>query len=391
MNANQKIRVLQLVSGLDVQGASGGQGRFAATLAQRINPREFQTCALWTYHTPSESDQTSHLEEAGIPVFRACSWEADAPYYSFWNAGKNLWAWAWLLPEIDLIHSHSEFGDLLTPLLRARFPRVKLLRTVHNREWVRRPLRRLTLTHLLYPLVFHGEIAVSQGLQDQLNQRPLARLLRRRAIHIPNGLDLSRFADPQQDPTSKREQLGFSQETILLGSVGRLDHQKGHTYLLAATARVLRQLPKVHLVIIGDGVLEPQLKQQTHNLGIASQVHFMGPRKDVDEILPALDLYVSASLWEGLPTAILESMAAGTPVIATDIPGTNEIIRHGENGWLVPPRNPTALAEAILHLLTNPHLRTELAKKGLQRVKAFDMDKIVKQHEMLYRNLVKRT
>jgi glycosyltransferase involved in cell wall biosynthesis len=246
------------------------------------------------------------------------------------------------------------------------------------------------LTHLLYPLVFHGEIAVSQGLQDQLNRRPLARLLRRRAIHIPNGLDLSRFADPQQDPASKREQLGFSQETTLLGCVGRLDHQKGHTYLLAATARVLQQLPKVHLVIIGDGVLEPQLKQQSHRLGIASQVHFLGARKDVDEILPALDLYVSASLWEGLPTAILESMAAGTPVFATDIPGTNEIIRHGEDGWLIPPGNPTALAEAILHLLTNPHLRAELAKKGLQRVKAFDMDKIVQQHEMLYRKLVKR-
>jgi hypothetical protein len=102
MNANQKIQVLKLVSGLDIQGASGGQARFAATLAQRIKPHEFQiwVAALWAYHTPSESQQTSHLEEAGIPVFRACSWEADAPYHSFWNAGKNIWAWAGHLPAI---------------------------------------------------------------------------------------------------------------------------------------------------------------------------------------------------------------------------------------------------------------------------------------------------
>jgi len=122
-------------------------------------------------------------------------------------------------------------------------------------------------------------------------------------------------------------------------------------------------------------------------LGISDHVIFTGPREDVERILTCFDLFVSASHWEGLSTVILEAMASCVPVVATDIPGNQEILEDGKSGWLVPPGNPGAMAETILWALRRPSLRRRYARQARDAVEAFSIETVSRQYERLYLRL----
>jgi glycosyltransferase involved in cell wall biosynthesis len=261
------------------------------------------------------------------------------------------------------------------------------VRTVHNGhryEWRKRPLRRLLLTNTLYPLAFAAEIGVNPGIVDSLNRRKVARLLRRQAIYVPNAIDLTRFTGIQVDARAKRRALGLPPEAWVVGTVGRLVEGKGYESLLEAAAIVRRELPQVYLMLIGEGELGDLLRDRAHEFGIADRVLLTGPRSDIEELLACLDLFVSPSLWEGLSTAILESMASKVPVVATDIPGNRAIVQDQVNGWLVPTGDPEALAQAVIGALREPSLRTRYADRALDTVRGFSIDAVASEHERLY-------
>jgi len=169
-----------------------------------------------------------------------------------------------------------------------------------------------------------------------------------------------------------------------VGSIGRLAEEKGYPFLLDAFARVLDSHPEVCLLLVGDGPLGPELRSHAETLGIASHVVFAGSQTDIEAIFAGLDLFVSSSLWEGLSTVLLESMAAGTPVVATDIAGTREIIRRGQNGWLVPPADAAALAQAIREALENEAARARFAGRAREDARAFSIGAIAAGHEKIY-------
>lgn len=385
---SQPVRVLELIYGFQVGGRGGGIGRFGIELCRALNRQQFNVhlCGLFDRGTPLEEKWLTQLNNESIPAFYASKWDERNPYCSFWNSVRFLWKWQSQY-RADIVQSHSEFTDVAALILQLHPRRPIILRTVHygfQREWRKRPLRRLLLTNFLYPLLFNTEIGVSQAITANLNQRPMAKLLKRRALCVNNAIDLQRFQRPNLDRASKRMSMNVPKDAPLIGTVGRLTEQKGYTYLIDAAAMVLRQIPQAYFLIVGDGELADTLKDQAHVRGIANQVLFTGPRSDVEEILACLDLFVSASLWEGLPTVIMESMAAGIAVVATDIPGTRELVRDQHTAWLVPPANASALAQSLQVALKDTQSRQEFANRAYQDIQSLSIKPIANEYEKIY-------
>jgi glycosyltransferase involved in cell wall biosynthesis len=386
----KKIRVLEIISGFAVEGPLGGIERFGIELAQALDPTLIEpiVCGLWAYGSPFEQQWVDRLRAKGINAFIAADWDEQAPYRSFWRAWQGMQT---ILQEpVDVIHSHCQFGDLLALLFKKRLKARRLIRTVHNeREWGKRPLRRLLLTELLYPWRFDFEVGVAQQVVDNLDRRLAARLLQRRSARLYNALNLARFQQLPDRRQATRERLGIAPEAVVIGSVGRLTAQKGYSYLLKAAPLILAQKPEAFFLLVGGGELEQSLQQEALELGLAHRILFTGPRNDVEELLASMDIFINSSLWEGLPTVILESMAAHLPVIATSVSGNQELISHGRTGLLVPPADREALTTAVITLMSlSPEAQQEMCRQAYRFVaENFTIHAVARQHELMYSHL----
>lgn len=379
-----RIRVVQIIKNFSIESGGGGIERFGIALAQELDPIRFETslCGLWNNGTNFERERIRQINVSGVNAFTAATWNEAHPYRAFNQAFRGLRTWLVNNP-MEILHCHSEFSDMaVLPYGLKRRPII--LRTVHNREWSKRPLRRLLLTNFLYPLLFRREIGVSEGIVEVLNHRPLARLQQKKALCIHNAVNLERFQNVKIDTHSKRVDLSLPIDAPVIGTVGRLTRQKGYSFLLDAAVRVLAEIPQARFVIVGDGDSAQALLNQAIRLGISDQVLFTGPRTDVEELLAIFDLFVSSSLWEGLPTVIMESMAAGIPVVATDIPGTRELAVEDAIGWLVPPGDEEKLGTAILTALRNPTRRESCSIHARHIVRSYTIQTVAAEYAAMY-------
>lgn len=189
-----------------------------------------------------------------------------------------------------------------------------------------------------------------------------------------------------------RSGLGLEQDVFLVGVVAHLVRVKGHPTLLHALARV----PLAHLVIAGKPLEQDyvdELHRLASELGLQDRVHFIGNVENVPALHAELDAFVLPTLGrgEGCPVALLEAMACGKPSVATDIPGSRDVIEHGVSGLLVPPEDPDALSEALLRLMNSAELRASLAEGARQRILAnYTIEREVAEHEALYLEVMGR-
>lgn len=386
-----RIRVAELVNGFAVEGPGGGASRFGISLGKNLDLNRFQPSilGLWNFGMPYEIERMTALNQAGILAYAASDWQEHNPYRSFWLAFLKLRKFFATNP-IDILHSHSEFGDIVSLLLKTFHRRLIIIRTIHNGyqiEWRRRPFRRLLLTNFLYPILFSAEIGINQSIVEQLDKRWIAQLLHKNAIEQPNAIDLHRFTNIHYSRSAILNELSIDKDAFIVGSVGRLAIEKGIEHLLQAARLVVRENPHIHFVIVGEGDLHSSLEQSAFNLGISKHVCFTGARPDIEAIYAGLDVLVNTSLWEGLSTVILEGMAARVPVIATDIPGNKALLTHGQDSILTPPAQPDKLADTILTISRDQSLREKLVKNGLETVKSYGIKAIAQEHESLYHQL----
>jgi glycosyltransferase involved in cell wall biosynthesis len=174
-----------------------------------------------------------------------------------------------------------------------------------------------------------------------------------------------------------------------VGIVGRLFPIKNHHLFLDAAARIAKQAPETRFVIVGDGALRADLEKMACDLGIGESVLFLGWRQDMARILADLDVLVVSSDNEGTPVSAIEAMASGKPVVATRVGGLPDVITEGRTGYLVPPKDAAALADAVLKLIADAEARARMGQAGRQAAcERFAETRLIRDTEALYRQLL---
>lgn len=222
-------------------------------------------------------------------------------------------------------------------------------------------------------LLSHRLVCVDQKVRDVFRQGyffPDSKL-----GVVENGADLGRFLALPRRTTG---------ETVTFGNIGRLDPVKGHDILLKAIALLRREHLHVRLRILGDGDLQSDLRALAQRLSITDAVSFEGFSLDTPAFLANTDVYVISSLSEGLPLTLLEAMAAGVPVVATAVGGIPKVIDKAKCGWVCPPNNPEALADAMRQALLAPDLATIGARGRAATKKSFSIERMARDYEDLY-------
>lgn len=269
--------------------------------------------------------------------------------------------------NIDIVHSHQE-RTLLHAYLATRFlkKRPYVLQTEHNRsidgweEYVSKNMF-VFIGSILLGNRIDKYIAVSKAVKNFLVQKQ--KIKNENVAVIPNAVNTSIFKKIYEDENRiiNRSKFGIKEEEIIIGTVARLELQKGHTYLLQAAKLCIEENRNIKFLLVGDGSLRQKLICESKDLGILENVIFMGWRTDIPELMRCMDIFLLPSLWEGMPLVVLEAMSTGIPVIATKVSGTPEIIHHNKNGLLIEPKNIGDMYEKLKYLIKNSDERHRLS------------------------------
>ena len=286
--------------------------------------------------------------------------------------------------DYDIVQSQHEKSDLINALL----PRVTGVSRISNRRDMgfqknfrtRAAFRRANAR-------FDRIVAPSRSILDALVAGENADS--GRCVAIPNGVDTARFhAVDAAERTRLRAALGFGADECLIGCVASFTPVKRHDILVDAFAQAQRRFPQARLLLIGDGPLRSDVEERSRASGAAHAIRFLGSRGDVENILPALDVFALASSTEGMSNAILEAQACGVAVVATAVGGNVELVQQQATGVLVPALQPDALAEALANLIAAPARRSELGSAAQRRVeREYSTQAMVNGYERLYREL----
>ncbi len=379
--------LLLLANGLDIGHSVGGAEVFCAELCLALAQQPWRcTLGLLAWQGGAvEQAWKERLTQAGIRVVHPPAGQKRSLGFSL----RQLWG-VCRSEQVVLVHSHCQLGSLIAAALRQSGQVKAALRTVHiDQEWGTGPLAwglRQIFSKGLFGLALDAQACVSRGMAARLSRSLGARLGGRLVLTIPNAIPDLWFAG--QKPTRPAPQAGPRPPT--LGMVGALIARKGHAWLIEALAQLAAELPEVRLWLVGEGPERGRLEALARQLQVERQVLFLGQRADVAELLPQLDVFVLPSFVEGLPTVILESMASGTPVVASDIAGNRELIEDGLTGWLVPVGSATALAETLRRVLAAPQARRQVAEAAAQQAQAFRISTVAQQYAGLYAQLLRR-
>lgn len=290
--------------------------------------------------------------------------------------------------NIDILHAHMYHAGLYGRLaaLAAGGRRPKSVLSVHNiypkvkthRSLVNRALN--TFTSRI--------IAVSEPVAEDVLKHDHADP--RKVIVLQNGVDIDRH-DLTFGKEVAKKRLGLKSSDFVLGSVGRLAESKGHNYMLEALSIINKSGYGFKLLIAGSGPLEKSLREESAALGLSEDAILLGERHDIPEIYRAMDLYLMSSLWEGAPLALADAMAAGLPSVATSVGGMPEQLNYGECGIIVPPKDPEAMANAVIGLYKNKDKMASLAEKARKRaLDKYSSEAMVRKLEDIYASLFQK-
>ena len=240
-------------------------------------------------------------------------------------------------------------------------------------------LERLTAS-ITRAFILVSRANMEEGLQERIFTTD-------KAVLIRSGIDISEYQSVQCDRMAVRASLGITNGGPVVAMVACFKPQKAPLDFVKTARLVIDEHERVEFLLVGDGVLRSNIKELAEELKISDKVHLAGWRKDVPEIMNSIEILVLTSLWEGLPRVLPQAMAAGVPVVASDVNGSREAIHDGVNGFIIEPHDIQGMARRILYLLKHPDVARSMGKKGTEMVREFDIWKMLKQQELLYSSL----
>lgn len=286
--------------------------------------------------------------------------------------------------RIDVLHTYLVSANIYGAIA-ARMARVPVITSRRDIGFSRNWRLRLVEERLINPLV-HRVVAVSPAVAELTRREhgiPPGRL-----VTIENGVDVLVWRPEGQPRAEARRELGLRDDEVAVGVIGHLSPVKGHADFLEAAARVSAQAPPTRFVLVGDGPLRSELHALAASLGLGDRVVFAGTRADMPRVLSALDVVAVPSHSEGMSNALLEAMAMALPVVATRVGGNPDVVRDGETGRLVAPRNPAELARVLLELVMDRTARDSLGRAARRYVASnLSLSGMVARYEELYRGV----
>ncbi len=349
----------------------GGAERMVATLAASLQAAGADNLVI----APADGEGWLARELAGTGV-RVESFRLDRPFSPAFARGL---ATTLKRNRIALAHSH-EFTMAVYGAWAARRAGIPHLFTMHGSRYYAGRLQRRVAMRVAAALS-GPVVAVSQSLAQHLSRDIWLRASR--VVMIPNGAALARVAR-----STLRAELKLGPDDRLALAVGNLYPVKGHIHLLDALDLLRDRFPRLHVAIAGRGDLQTSLEERARALGVGDRVHLLGLRSDVGNVLAGADVFVLPSLSEGLPMALIEAMLAARPIIATNVGEIGSVLRGGRDGMLVPPGDPSALANALAHVISDPAEARRLDTAAALRAEDFTVAKMMDRYAALYGTLL---
>ncbi len=361
-----RVRVVVLVNDL----AAGGAQRVALEQATALDPERFEVEIASLELKPEHGWAAGRA--GGLPVRRirpprlVCYLREFRPH---------------------VVHAHLLVAGAAGVLAARAAGGARVVTTFHNlTDWEEKAWHPVRL--LARPLLERCDavVAITEAVRAAMAR--VSPRLARRAVVIHNGADLASFRGVRAARVASRSRLGYEPGAFVVGAVARLDPRKGVDLLLDATARACGRLANLQVLIVGDGPERARLEAQARALGLEARVRLAGEQRDVRPFLAALDLFAAPSRTEGQGVAIVEALAAGIPVVAARVGGIPEVLGEGEYGWLAPPGDPGAWAEALVRAATTPAELERLAAKGPTGARRFSIETSRARLEELYLELL---
>lgn len=369
--ADERLRVLWLVKGL----GPGGAEMLLVSAARVADHGRFAYEAA--YLLPWKSHLVPRLEAAGVKVHCLGVANVLVPTW-FWRLRRLL-----VQGRYDVLHLHSPMVAGVARVVARTLPRrlrPAIVSTEHNTWWSYSRATRWA-NALLYRRDAH-RWAVSDDVHHTIwpSHAEGVEVL----VH---GLVLGDVQEGLRHRAEVRRELGVTDDQVLVGTVANYRTQKGYPDLLAAAAEVCRQVPNARFCAVGQGPLEDEIRARHAELGLGDCFQLLGFREDVFAVLAACDVFALASLHEGFPIAVMESLAAGVPVVATAVGGVPDAIQDGVNGFIVQPGRPEELADRLIRICSDDELRARCAAAAHAGGQVYDICDAVARVEQVYAEL----
>jgi glycosyltransferase involved in cell wall biosynthesis len=387
---HRPIRVLRVISRLNI----GGPAIHVALLSRRSDSDRFESLLATGLENAGEGNMLEFVRAQGVEPVIVPELVADS------LIGPRDLVALWKLVRIirrfrpDIVDTHTAKAGFIGRIAGALTGVPVRIHTFHGHvlhgyysaiknsifRRVERLLGRLT-THF---------IAVSDQVRLDLIDYGVAPA--EKISVIPLGLDLSPFLNCAVLRGSFKRELGLPEATLLVGIVSRIFAIKNHALFVDAAARVMGQVPNARFVVVGDGVLRPEMEARAANLGLNGRMIFTGWRRDLPAIYADMAALVISSNNEGTPFSAIEAMAASVPVVGTRVGGMPDLIREGTTGVLVPPRDAAAMSAALVSLLSDPNGRRRMGEAARADVEQrFTIARMLNETHALYEDCLRKT
>lgn len=382
----ERINLLHVIGSLQI----GGAEKLLVSTMRKIDKKRFNPIVCCT---GAGGELEQNMRECGIPVKVLCSNRpGSGSFYDLIEIVRL--AYFMRKNRIDIVHTHL-FESNVIGRIAAKLAKVPVtVSTIHNiyhwkkgkgfKNRIKALVDKITANYFTDMLIAVSDSVRKYHIDLGFNAKKI--------VILRNMVDLNEFKPLHNfDPVKKRRELRLDINCPVILNVAVLSEQKGHKYLLKAAKSILTTVPNTQFLIVGDGPLKAQLMSIAKIAGVSDNVTFIGMRKDIPELLSTCDIFVMSSLWEGLPITLLEAMAMAKPIVATSVGGIPEVIENGKDGILVPPKDPEALADAIIYLLRNKEKAKEMGIAAMKKVEEqYSASVVVRKLEQLYEELLSK-